>query len=282
VLGIDAESYLHTFLYRTNRPQYRVSSGSGMIDGQPRTAVRIAQIQTNPDTTFRARLELRFSGSSSATVIAENSEWQSLYFYDLGFTPVALSVDPDYWVLRTVSATTLVPTILNTALDNSNEAQDYSETLVGIGGTSPYTWSLLSGTLPDGITLSSGGLLSGTPTEYGNFTFTAQLRDNLNVTDTREFTLFIQGYPRAPQELVCLLSHPDSVRLHWQSAGNAEFYEVYRSSNGDFTSLTPIASTPDTFFTDFIPETDETIQFYQVISSQSSAGFRSPIARHEL
>lgn len=50
----------------------------------------------------------------------------------------------------------------------------YSQTLVGSGGTGPYTFALgrralQSGPLPAGITLSSAGVVSGTPTEIGSF-----------------------------------------------------------------------------------------------------------------
>jgi hypothetical protein len=38
-----------------------------------------------------------------------------------------------------------------------------SQQLTAIGGTAPYTWSVID-TLPTGLSLSSGGLLSGTPT----------------------------------------------------------------------------------------------------------------------
>ena len=39
----------------------------------------------------------------------------------------------------------------------------YQETLTASGGTPPYTWSVASGSLPAGVTLSAGGALSGTP-----------------------------------------------------------------------------------------------------------------------
>jgi aminopeptidase N len=269
VVGFDVNPYLHTFLYRTNRPRYTVSFGNGLVDDQNRTAVRIAQTQTNPDTTFRARLELHFHGAVDTSIIVENSAWQSLYLLDLGFAPTTLAVDPNVWVLRTLTTSTLAPTILNSDIDHGHEAHPYSETLVAIGGTAPYTWSVIAGALPDGVELSTTGILSGIPTEYGEFIFTARLRDNLGVLDTRQFTLHIQGYPGIPRELVCTLSAPDSVTLYWRPAENADLYEVYRSPDGNFTDLAPIAATPDTFFIDPITTDQDTIQFYRVISTRN-------------
>jgi Putative Ig domain len=49
--------------------------------------------------------------------------------------------------------------------------------LVATGGTPPYTWALIGGMLPPGLTLSSAGLISGTPTAAGLFYFTAQVTD---------------------------------------------------------------------------------------------------------
>ena len=48
-------------------------------------------------------------------------------------------------------------------------------TASGGGGASTYTWSLIQGTLPPGLTFSAGGTLSGTPTTLGTFGFTVQV-----------------------------------------------------------------------------------------------------------
>jgi hypothetical protein len=54
----------------------------------------------------------------------------------------------------------------------------YSQTLAAVGGTQPYTWTLSSGSLPAGLTLSSAGVISGTPTAAGSSTFTVQVADS--------------------------------------------------------------------------------------------------------
>ena len=80
-------------------------------------------------------------------------------------------------------SSTSVPTTLAitaTSLATAVENAPYSATLGASGGTPPYTWSILSGTLPSGITLSSTGVLSGTPASLGTFDFTVQVLDSAN------------------------------------------------------------------------------------------------------
>jgi large repetitive protein len=67
----------------------------------------------------------------------------------------------------------------------------YSFTLTATGGTTPYTWSVNSGTLPPGITLSSAGVLSGTPTTTGSFTFSVNVIDKNGGISTASITLVV-------------------------------------------------------------------------------------------
>ena len=54
----------------------------------------------------------------------------------------------------------------------------YSDVVLGAtGGKPPYSWSVSSGALPGGLTLSTGGTLSGTPTTAGGFSFNVQVSD---------------------------------------------------------------------------------------------------------
>ena len=64
------------------------------------------------------------------------------------------------------SAATLV--INSATLPGATATQSYSGSLSAAGGTAPYTWSVTSGKLPSGLSLSaSSGVISGTPTAAG-------------------------------------------------------------------------------------------------------------------
>jgi putative Ig domain-containing protein len=56
--------------------------------------------------------------------------------------------------------------------------------LSATGGVQPYTWSVASGALPNGLSIGSDGTVSGTPTGAGTFAFTVQVADAGNSTAT--------------------------------------------------------------------------------------------------
>lgn len=71
----------------------------------------------------------------------------------------------------------------------------YQLAFLATGSTPPYTWSLDSGTLPDGLNLGSGGVLSGTPTEPGTFDFRVRVADSAAAASTNDFVLTINPAP---------------------------------------------------------------------------------------
>ncbi len=74
----------------------------------------------------------------------------------------------------------------------------YSQTLLASGGTAPLTFSQ-SGLLPPGLTLSSAGVLSGTPSVPSTFNFTLTVTDSGNRTSSRACSLSIShAAPVAP------------------------------------------------------------------------------------
>ncbi len=73
--------------------------------------------------------------------------------------------------------------------------QAYSTTLAASGGTPPYTFSIVQGSLPAGVTLNSNGVLSGIPTTAGSTNFTARVTASAGGTADRSFTLTVQPPP---------------------------------------------------------------------------------------
>jgi hypothetical protein len=71
----------------------------------------------------------------------------------------------------------------------------YSQTLVATGGTAPFTWSLLSGSLPVGLTLSSNGTISGTPTVPAMpASFRIRVTDSGGLFAVKDFTLTVPWF----------------------------------------------------------------------------------------
>jgi Putative Ig domain len=64
------------------------------------------------------------------------------------------------------------------ALPDAVEFQPYSHQLSVTGGTAPYTYAGSAGAFPAGITVSASGLISGTPSASGAFSFTVQVTDS--------------------------------------------------------------------------------------------------------
>ena len=94
---------------------------------------------------------------------------------------VTVSTSVNSAVMKTFLITVNPPLSItsNASLTNAAFGTAYSATLAATGGVSPYTWSLAQGSmLPPGLTLTSSGLLSGTPSAAGTYGFTVNASDS--------------------------------------------------------------------------------------------------------
>jgi putative Ig domain-containing protein/matrixin/Ig-like domain-containing protein/S-layer family protein len=83
--------------------------------------------------------------------------------------------------------------VVTTSLPGGTSGTSYSQTLAASGGTPPYTWALAagSGPLPSGLSLSGGGVISGTPTTTGTFNFTVQVADTASATAQKALSIAV-------------------------------------------------------------------------------------------
>ena len=79
----------------------------------------------------------------------------------------------------TVNAAPVTPlNITTTSLPNARRNSSYNRTLQATGGVTPYTWSVVSGNLPPGLSLNaSTGVVSGRATTTGTWNFTVRVAD---------------------------------------------------------------------------------------------------------
>ena len=88
-----------------------------------------------------------------------------------------------------VAAATL--SVTTSSLPSGTVGSSYSQTLVATGGTSPYTWAVTSGSLPGGVSLTSG-IISGIPSWATSYTFTVTATDAATpIPQTTSVTLTI-------------------------------------------------------------------------------------------
>jgi hypothetical protein len=83
--------------------------------------------------------------------------------------------------------------ITTATLPDGEASTNYSQTLSATSNT-PVTWTIVSGNLPAGLTLSPEGHIAGIPTTFGTFVFMVKA-ESLWEIDTKELTLLIKSNP---------------------------------------------------------------------------------------
>ncbi len=158
--------------------------------------------------------------NAPATLAATTASTNDLRWYDVieggtvlattayngTFTTPALTANKVYYVaarrlgcteesVRVPVTVTVNPAIVfnTTTLSNASNGFSYSKQInPATGGTPGFTYALTSGSsLPAGLSLSSTGLISGTPTTTGNFTFSITTTDTKGCTATANYSLTV-------------------------------------------------------------------------------------------
>lgn len=86
--------------------------------------------------------------------------------------------------------------VVTAAMPSAILGQGYAELITAAGGSQTgYTWSLILGTLPAGVSLAANGtpstVLSGTPTLSGDFDFTVRVQDSVGHVAARAFNIHV-------------------------------------------------------------------------------------------
>ena len=107
--------------------------------------------------------------------------------------------------------------ITTARLKVGKEGTKYSAALKATGGKKPFSWSILSGDLPSGLTFDGAtGKILGIPTEIGDFDLTVQVADSLDGNAQKTFSLLVdpafECFPAPPGSGIVYFS---DVRRRW-------------------------------------------------------------------
>jgi Putative Ig domain len=97
------------------------------------------------------------------------------------------------------SATVTITSLARLAIDtitipSAVVAAPYSATLDASGGQPPYTWAIVSGSLPPGVKLNARtGIISGSPSQAGSFAFTARGSDAASQIAQQNLSLLVSN-----------------------------------------------------------------------------------------
>jgi hypothetical protein len=167
----------------------------------------------------------------------------------------------------TISATVQPPTIITSSLPAGETNTSYSSSLSASGGVLPYTWSITTGSLPAGLTLSaSAGTITGVPTATGTSTFTVQVADSSSPAKTATASLSIS--------VTAGTAHSVYLTIGASSSPGVTGYNIYRS-NVSGTGYLKITPTPITSLNYSDATVDNGQTYYYVATAVDGSGDES-------
>lgn len=171
---------------------------SGVITGDTsQPVVTVPEDMTVPATsasgavvTFSASATDDVDGTLTPTCVPSSGST-----FPIGTNTVTCSATDAAGNTGSAQFTVTVVGISGADLPAAEYTKPYSQQLTAEGGTTPYTFSSLSGTLPSGLTLSSSGLLSGLPQGVGaipgTYPITIQVVDGNSITASRDYDFVV-------------------------------------------------------------------------------------------
>ena len=119
------------------------------------------------------------------------------------------------------------------------QGQSFTMQIPVAGGMPPYSWKLLTGSLPAGLTLNANGLITGVPTSTGMQTFTVAVYDAAENSAAGSFTLNVLKIPDIATTTPTADSNLNQTQQMWASGKYVNFWMAYPTNifTGNFLDL---------------------------------------------
>ncbi len=211
-------------------------------------------------------LTLTSDGTLSGTPMTNGK-----FYFDVVVTDaLSNTVELDGLALTILNNPPLPPVVItNTSLPGATVGVSYNTQLDATGGQSPYTWSLALGSAnpPPGLTLSSSGLISGTPTVGGTYYFQVQAADAYSSTGNKVLSIAVSATVVKP-----VISSPARLsggqfQMLLNGVANQN-YTVQMSTNLDTTNWVTLYTTNNPATNSFLvtdPGATNRQRFYRIL-----------------
>ena len=234
-----------------NAPTLSLTPGSGSLSATTSVAYSQTFVASSGTSPYSYALSVNsgalptgLSFNTSTGVLSGTPTSAGTVNFTVTATDSSSGTGP-YTGSATYTLTTSAPTITvsPSTLSGATTGVAYSQAVTASGGTAPYTYTITTGALPAGMTLSSAGTLSGTPTAAGTFSFTVRGTDANAYSGTRAYSLTVAAPTIAltPATLASTTVGTATSQTVTASGGTAPY--TYVISSGALPAGLSLAST---------------------------------------
>jgi hypothetical protein len=202
------------------------------------------------------------SGATTPTLNLSNASVNDAANYDVVVANAVGSITSSVAVL-TVNCPTIIISPANLPGGTVNAA--YSQSLSASGGAGGYGFTLSSGTLPPGLTLSGAGALSGTPNTAGSYSFGINALDSNGCTGSTNYSVTIAVPNANPAQLSASVLNDGNFKITVTGSPNMP-YTIQGSTNLiNWDSLNTNSAPSGTFDYNDLGATNFLQRFYRAV-----------------
>ena len=189
--GKDLSYFFNEWVYGINRPHYQVSSFTEPHGAGERAYNHLDQTQTD-GTFFTMPVQIRATvGSTTQNLVLWNDQNHADLVTNFPTSGgLTVTVDPNSWILCAKTGGAYGLNLITTSLPTVPADTTVADTLIARGGITPYTWQALDPLPPLTALNPNTGIISGSPTVPGSYSFRIKVTDSSSPvkTDTQLIT----------------------------------------------------------------------------------------------
>lgn len=202
VSGMDLTTFFAQWLWRSNnsnppaQPTYRFTAATSRAGSRWLASITTSQAIAGTPYVMPLDYEVTCQDDTTTIVRITNSQLTATDLVDFASSvPLEIDLDPDNWVLKTMALS-----IGTCGLGQIQVGHPFQYRLQASYGAGGYTWSGTN--LPPGLSLSSTGLITGTPTAAGTYTVNVSVTDSNAASASTSLALEVVTSPLPPQIIV--------------------------------------------------------------------------------